>query len=48
MSFPDVLMTGHQAFFTKEALEQIAEITFKNIQTLISGNEPEIKGAVVT
>ncbi len=30
-SFPNVLITGHQAFLTKEALIGIAETTFKNI-----------------
>jgi D-lactate dehydrogenase len=31
MSFPNVLVTAHQAFFTQEALTQIAEITLTNI-----------------
>jgi len=31
ISFPNVLITSHQGFFTKEALEQIAMITLKNI-----------------
>lgn len=31
MSFPNVLITAHQGFFTKEALEQIVMTTFKNI-----------------
>lgn len=31
MSFPNVLVTAHQAFFTQEALTQIAEITLNNI-----------------
>jgi D-lactate dehydrogenase len=30
-SFPNVLITGHQAFLTNEALIGIAETTFKNI-----------------
>lgn len=30
-SFPNVLLTSHQAFFTKEALKSIAEITIQNI-----------------
>lgn len=47
MSFPNVLVTAHQAFFTKEALEQIAAITCNNIQSLINGKEPEVKGAVL-
>jgi len=32
MSFPNVLVTAHQAFFTEEALTQIASITLNNIQ----------------
>lgn len=31
LTFPNVLITGHQAFFTKEALECIAETTLRNI-----------------
>ncbi len=31
ISFPNVLITSHQGFFTKEALEQIAMVTLKNI-----------------
>lgn len=31
MSFPNVLITAHQAFFTKNALTQIAEVTLSNI-----------------
>ncbi len=32
MTLPNVLITGHQGFFTKEALEQIARTTIANIQ----------------
>ncbi len=35
MSFPNVLVTAHQAFFTKEALTQIAQITLNSILELI-------------
>jgi D-lactate dehydrogenase len=31
LTFPNVLITGHQAFFTVEALTAIAEITIGNI-----------------
>lgn len=31
LTFPNVLITGHQGFFTKEALLNIAQITLKNI-----------------
>lgn len=31
ISFPNVLITSHQGFFTQEAMEEIATITFANI-----------------
>jgi D-lactate dehydrogenase len=31
MTFPNVLITGHQAFFTREALKNIAETTISNL-----------------
>ena len=31
LTFPNVLVTGHQAFFTEEALTAIAETTLANI-----------------
>jgi len=31
LTFPNVLVTGHQGFFTREALENIAETTLANI-----------------
>jgi D-lactate dehydrogenase len=31
LTFPNVLITGHQAFFTKEALRSIAETTLRNL-----------------
>lgn len=33
MTFPNVLVTSHQAFLTKDALEQIAEVTISNIKS---------------
>lgn len=41
MSFPNVLVTGHQAFFTEEALEQIAVTTLSSIAALAKGEEPD-------
>jgi D-lactate dehydrogenase len=41
MSFPNVLVTGHQAFFTEEALSQIAEITLDSVYRLSLGQEPD-------
>ncbi len=37
MSFPNVLVTGHQAFFTNEALREIAATTLKSIQLVSLG-----------
>jgi D-lactate dehydrogenase len=39
LSFNNVVVTSHQAFFTQEALENIAETTLKNIQDFIEGRE---------
>ncbi|MEH2433375.1 MAG: 2-hydroxyacid dehydrogenase [Nostoc sp.] len=36
-TFPNVLITGHQAFFTAEALHNIAETTFANIADIEQG-----------
>ncbi|KQV84955.1 hydroxyacid dehydrogenase [Massilia sp. Root351] len=32
LTFPNVLVTGHQGFFTTEALREIAETTFDNLE----------------
>jgi D-lactate dehydrogenase len=37
MTFPNVLITAHQGFLTKEALEQIATITLKNLMDFEKG-----------
>ncbi|MEO8237162.1 MAG: 2-hydroxyacid dehydrogenase [Flavobacterium sp.] len=47
MSFPNVLVTAHQAFFTNEALTQIALITFENIKSLLTKNDIENKAALL-
>jgi D-lactate dehydrogenase len=31
LSFPNVLITSHQGFFTREAMQEIAAVTMKNI-----------------
>ena len=36
MSFPNVLVTAHQAFFTDEALSQIATTTLNNVEQLVN------------
>ena len=37
LSFNNVIVTSHQAFFTKEALSNIAQTTLQNIQDFIDG-----------
>ncbi|MEQ8786166.1 MAG: 2-hydroxyacid dehydrogenase [Pirellulaceae bacterium] len=43
LTFPNVLVTGHQAFFTQEALEAIADTTLNNLREIAEsgrcGNE---------
>lgn len=39
MTFPNVLITSHQAFFTQEALENIARTTLENIRLFHERNE---------
>lgn len=46
LSFPNVLVTSHQAFLTDEALSEIARVTTTNLLRLNSG-EPFLDGTVV-
>jgi D-lactate dehydrogenase len=39
ISFPNVLITSHQGFFTDEAMSQIATTTFNNIDSFANGDE---------
>lgn len=39
LTFPNVLVTGHQAFFTQEALEAIARQTVANLQEFAAGTK---------
>ncbi len=41
LTFPNVLITSHQAFFTKEALTQIAKTTLENIEAFFKGKPLE-------
>ncbi len=41
MTFPNVIVTAHQAFLTKEALEEIASVTTENIVAVSSGGSPQ-------
>lgn len=47
MGFPNVLVTAHQAFFTKEAMDQIAETTLHNIEQILQGNAKNLPGLLV-
>lgn len=39
LTFPNVIVTGHQAFLTTEALKAIAQTTLENLATLERGEE---------
>lgn len=39
LSFPNVVMTSHQGFFTEEALTNIAETTMENAKAFMNGEE---------
>jgi len=54
LTFPNVLVTSHQAFFTREALTNIAATTVENLEAYFTGapleneicyqcNEPECR-----
>lgn len=42
LTFPNVLITGHQGFFTHQALKQIAETTMHNLTLAARGERDEI------
>ncbi len=39
LTFPNVLITAHQAFLTTEALKAIAETTLDNVRTVLAGEK---------
>jgi D-lactate dehydrogenase len=39
LTFPNVIITGHQAFFTAEALRDIAGTTVENLTAFAKGEE---------
>ena len=39
LTFPNVIVTAHQAFFTKTAIEQIAATTIKNLDQMEAGGK---------
>ncbi len=41
LTFPNVIITGHQAFFTREALQNIATTTIDNLTRFETGQAPE-------
>ncbi|MBQ7464027.1 MAG: 2-hydroxyacid dehydrogenase, partial [Lachnospiraceae bacterium] len=41
LSFPNVMITSHQGFYTKEALEAIAQTTLKNLADVVAGVKTE-------
>lgn len=47
LTFPNVLITSHQAFLTREALSEIAETTVANILAL-AGRKSFVEGSVLT
>jgi D-lactate dehydrogenase len=47
LTFPNVLITSHQAFLTREALGEIARTTVANISAL-AGSRSFVEGSVVT
>ncbi len=47
MSFPNVLITAHQAFFTDEALSQIAMTTLNNVSQLLKNSNLKDQAALL-
>jgi D-lactate dehydrogenase len=47
LTFPNVLITSHQAFLTREALSDIARTTVANLEALSSGKS-YVEGSVLT
>jgi D-lactate dehydrogenase len=46
LTFPNVLVTAHQAFFTHEALSEIARVTVENIRRF-AGKQSLLEGTVL-
>ena len=47
LTFPNVLITAHQAFLTQEALAEIARVTTTNLAAF-ANNQPFLPGTVLT
>ena len=41
LSFPNVMITSHQGFFTEEALAAISQTTLENAMTFLRGEESQ-------
>lgn len=46
LTFPNVIITAHQAFLIREALAEIARVTAENIQAFSAG-KPLLEGTVL-
>ena len=46
LTFPNVLITAHQAFLTREALNDIARITVENVHRL-AASQPFAEGTLL-
>lgn len=46
LTFPNVLITSHQAFLTREALAEIARVTVANLRALAAGS-PMVEGSAL-
>ena len=46
LSFPNVLITSHQAFLTAEALREISRVTVENLRRFVSG-QPFLEGTAL-
>jgi D-lactate dehydrogenase len=46
LTFPNVLITSHQAFLTHEALAEIARVTVENL-TRLAGGQPPLEGTAL-
>jgi len=46
LTFPNVLITSHQAFLTREALSEIARVTVENLRRF-DRNENFVNGTVL-
>ena len=47
LTFPNVLITAHQAFLTREALNDIARVTVENVRHFAAG-QPFVEGTLLT